>query len=230
MANPEITNNDTTEIPVFNPKYKDVTLVFDGADTWAKGMLLGLRKVAAGAVTPDAGNTGDGTLTALALAPGGPPIAGDWNVECIAAVANGGTFKIEDPAGNIVANDLVMTASAGAATTFVVGGMTFIITDGAADFIVGDKFAVVMTAVNKYTIYDAGSLDGAEIPSAIMPVAQTETGAGDVLKRIIVGGEVTESELSIDDGSPITETVRNQLRDFTILSVASRSIDGLDNQ
>jgi hypothetical protein len=128
MTNPEIGNNDSTKLQVFNPIYKDVTLVFDGADTWALGTIMGLRKVAAGAVTPNL-VTGDGTLTSFALAPGGPAKVGSYNVECTFAVTNGGVFKLEDPDGNLVADNLTLRVGAGLATTFSVGGISFIITD-----------------------------------------------------------------------------------------------------
>ncbi|MCK5606235.1 hypothetical protein KAR91_30325 [Candidatus Pacearchaeota archaeon] len=40
MANPEITNNDTKQIPVFNPTYDDAVLTSAGAGTWVKGTVL----------------------------------------------------------------------------------------------------------------------------------------------------------------------------------------------
>lgn len=230
MANPEITNNDTTQIPVFNPKYKDVTLVFDGADTWAKGTVMGLRKVAAGAVTPDAGNTGDGTVTALALAPGGPPKVGSYNLECTFDVTNGGIFKLEDPDGNLVADNLTLRVGAGLATTFSVGGISFIVTDGATDFAAGDKFGLAVSAVNKWKFYDSSAVDGSEIPSGVLPREEVATGAGDSYRRVLIGGEIAESQLVFDQGETINDTIREQLRDYGIISIPSTALDGLDNQ
>jgi hypothetical protein len=229
MANPEITNNDSTKLLVFNPIFKDATINFAGALTYSAGMIMALAQVEAGTVTPIL-VTGDGTCTGFALAPDGPPMAGDWNLECIVAVTNGGTFKLEDPNGAIVANDLVMTVGAGAATTFVVAGMTFIITDGTADFAVGDKFTLAIDAVNKYVPYAVDGLDGSQIPSAINPAETSSTGAGDAEWRILIGGEVQEELLSILAGGSITEDLRLALRDFTIISVPTRRIDLLDNQ
>lgn len=429
MTNPEIGNNDSIQIPVFNPIYKDATLVFDGADTWAKGTIMALRKIAAGAVAADGGNTGNGTVTGLALAPGTPPIAGAWNLEATSAgeagrvagaitpgsntgngtvtslvvatgetpkvgdfelectnadeggaatganvftgtgngtssaivagseaiegdyiilctdatvsgseifsvtdpngvtldpltvgvaysnnhigltltdggtdfivgdywtctitiadgglfkltdpdgtviessielpgtpagtvavvsggigftltdgatdfavgdsftmaiaAADGGTFKLEDPNGNLVASDIVMSGVALGATTFIRAGITFIITDGSTDFATADKFSLTITAVNKWKYYDSSAVDGSEIPSAILPRAETATGAGDLLRRLLIGGEVNESELVFDQGETMTESIRQQLRSFMIISDTSRTIDELDNQ
>jgi hypothetical protein len=232
MANPEITNNNSTQLPVFNALYDPNAIInFTGADTYAKGVIMGKILVAAGAVAADAGNTGDGTVTSFALAaPAGDAKAGDYNLECIAAVANGGTFKLEDPAGNIIANDLVMTAGAGAATTFIVGGVTFIITDGAADFIVGDKFSLTVTEVNKWSIYVAGNVDGTGIASGILPVEVIATGAGDKNRAMIIGGEIVKSLVSVDAGGSISAEIIEQLRDAGIILRDSIILDELDNQ
>ena len=230
MPNPEIQNNDTTQIQVFNPKYKDATFVFDGADTWAKGTIMALRKVAAGAVTADVGNTGDGTVTGLALATGGPAAVGSYNFECTFAVTNGGVFKLEDPDGNLVAENLTLRVGAGLATTFSVAGISFVVTDGATDFVAGDKFGLAVAAVNKWKFYDPSAVDGSEIPSAILTFEEVAAGAGDVLRRLLIGGEVLESELVLDQGGTIDESLRQKLRDFTVLTVDSRDLDLLDNQ
>lgn len=229
MSNPEITNNDTTQIPVFNPEFKDATLVFDGADTWLKGTVLGLRKIAAGSVV-DGTNTGNGTVTGLALGPGGPPKVGDYNLECTFVVANGGVFKLEDPDGNLVADNLTLRVGAGLLTTFNIAGLTFIVTDGSTDFIAGDSFALGVTAVNKWVYYDSSAVDGSEIPTAILPREEVATGAGDVLRRILIGGEVNEGLLVFDQGETISETIREQLRNFGIILRSARSVDSLDNQ
>jgi hypothetical protein len=232
MANPEITNNNSTELLVFNPIYEpNATVNASGADTYAKGVIMGLIKVVAGTVVPDVGNTGDGTVTGFAIAaPAGDALIGSYNLECTAAVTNGGTFKLEDPNGNIIANDLVMTAGAGAATTFIVGGLTFIITDGATDFIVGDKFALPVTEVNKWTIYTEGNVDGSGIASGILPVETVFTGAGDKYRAILIGGEIAKALVTVDAGGSIPLEAIEQLRDAGIILRDAIVADELDNQ
>lgn len=92
--------------------------------------------------TAGAGNTGDGTISALSAANGVVP--GGYKLECIAAAADGGTFALRAPNGSLVSNSLVLTAST--ATPFVVGGLSFTVTPGAADFVVGDSFAIDVPA------------------------------------------------------------------------------------
>ena len=129
MANPTITNNDTLKLPVFNGKYKDATILFAGADTFAKGVVLGQ-----------------------------------------------------------------------------------------------------ITASGKWTIWTVGAADGSEVAKAILPVEIVATGAGDVLSRILIGGEVAKDSVSVDAGGAISEAVIESLRDYTILLVDGVRVDELDNQ
>jgi hypothetical protein len=233
MANPEITNNDLLKLPVFGPKFKDAVIKFTGAVTYAVGTIMARIGVAAGAVTADAGNTGDGTVTAFALAGGDLAIPGDYTLECITAVANGGEFKLVDPNGNLVYQPLVMTVGAGVATVFTVGGLTFTITDGAVDFIVGDNFALTVTDVGqKWTPYVAGAVDGSGIASGVLPAAVTSTGAGDLRRRMLVGGEVAKDVMLIHGGAvgTVPESVVLSLRNYGIVVTEGRRIDELDNQ
>ena len=435
MPNPVITNNDTLQLPVFDPKYADATLKFPGIVTWALGLIMARQIALAGAVTPDVGNTGDGTVTDLALAPGGPPLPGEWNLECLlaytapAAVADvgntgdgtvsglslnvggpvlagawnleciaayvativgtpaftgtgnggasgeaagsatkngtyvltcidatvsgseifevktpdgetlepltvgvaysnnhlgitiadgstqfivgdfwtiamtveavpehggvfkledpnsvivennivlpgvtagttvlvdynglrftltdgaadfivgdkfaitvaagavplhGGVFKLEDPNSEIIKSDIALPGAAAGTVLVEISGITFLLTDGSTDFIVGDKFALAITdAGQKWIPYAADGLDGSAEASGVLPAAITSTGAGDVLRRMLIGGEVSLEKLSIQAGGTIPESVLQSLRNFTILSETGVRLDILDNQ
>lgn len=231
MANPVIVNNDNLQLEVFDPKFEDGTLSFTGAATYALGVILAKALVAAGAVTPDGGNTGDGTVTGFALAPGGPPLPGNWNLECTFAVTNGGVFKLEDPNGELVADNLTLRVGAGLLTTFSVGGIQFIITDGATDFAAGDKFALAVTdlaGVWRPWVEDA--LDGTGEAKGVLPRAETATGAETRYRRILVGGEVHYSKLSVQAGGTVPQKALDQLRDFGIFDIKGVRVDILDNQ
>jgi len=189
----------------------------------------------------DVGNTGDGTVTLVAKDPYSSPQVGAYNLECIAAVANGGTFKLEDPNGNLVTNSLVMTAGAGAATEFTAGGLVFTITDGAADFIVGDKFSITVTAIGKYVPLDPVATDGSEAFAGIYPddeIAAATLVAGDVNATIWThanGAVVSEDKLvfensvTLDMILPSGKTLREEMASFDI-SVAPRlDVDEFEN-
>jgi hypothetical protein len=231
MANPEISNNDPRKLEVFAPIYEHGTLEFAGADELVEGTIMAQVAASAGAVTPDGGNTGDGTVTGFSLAAGGPPKVGDWNLECVLAVTNGGEFKLEDPDGNLVASPLRMTAGAGAATEFTVAGMTFIITDGATDFIAGDKFALtVADEGHNWVPYDADGLNGSQYPRGVLPEPITVTGAATPHRSILIEGEVYEDKLVIDAGGTVGEALIAALRSEGIIARSSVELRELDNQ
>lgn len=232
MPNPEITNNDTLQVPVFNPLYKDASVNFAGADTYLRGTVMARVGVSAGAVTPVLVG-GDGTLTNFALAGGGLAVPGDYNLECTVAVADGGVFKLEDPNGNIVADNLEMIPGAGGATDMAAAGLGWTLTDGAANFAVGDAFTLnVVDEGEKWTPYVDGAVDGSGIASGVLPAALTATGAGDLLRRMIVGGEMAKDVMVIDGGvvGTIPESVVLSLRNFGIVVREGVRVDELDNQ
>lgn len=191
--------------------------------------------------TADVGNTGDGTVTAVALAPGAPIQEGDWELECTAEVGDGGVFKLTDPGGNIVANDITMTPGAGGTTTFIVGGLTFVITDGAEDFDTGDLFVIAATADGDWVPLDITALNGGQIVQGIFigdEITAAAIVAGDVVDQpILVGNAVVdENQVILDDGSstldtvlPSGKTVRDELAGIGIFAEDTIDIDEQEN-
>lgn len=185
--------------------------------------------------------TGDGTCTAIAkLADGKSLIPGTYNLECTAAVTNGGTFKLEDPNGALVADGLVITAGAGAATVFNVGGLTFTITDGATDFIVGDAFAIIVTANGDYWPLKPDAVDGrAEVAGIYVDgqIAAADLVAGDISDCQIMIADayvdenqiVLENSLTLDSVLPSGKTVREELAQIGIIAEDTVSISDYEN-
>ena len=235
MSNITIMNVDLGNVILKDATHKDEVLVFGAAGTESEGTILARQEVAE-AITPtaDAGNTGDGTVT-LAAVVTGPivPLVGNYTLECIAAVTNGGTFKLEDPNGALVANNLVMTAGAGTATAFVAAGMTFTITDGTTDFVVGDKFALAVAADGKLVPFSLTGVGGAQVPKAVLTYDVTAAGAGNVVIRAMIAGHVRKERLIVKGsaaGVGITDAIQDQLRDFTIVASDVQELNVLDNQ
>ncbi len=157
-------------------------------------------------------------------------IIGDSFTLAVAA-SHGGTFKLEDPNGNIVKNDIVMPGTAGATLTVIVAGMTFILTDGSTDFISGDKFALAITDEElEWVPYIEDALDGSGIAAGVLPRAETSTGSGTRRRRMLISGEVHFSKLSVQAGGTVPQKAIEQLRGFTILDVVGVRTDILDNQ
>lgn len=209
-----ITSSKTTD-QLYAGLYPEVK----GGETLAtgdlsRGAVLG-KILYTGAVTAaaDAGNTGDGTCTALSMNPGyGQIPSGAYNLECTAAVTNGGTFKLEDPTGQIIAASLVMTAGAGAATIFEVGGIKFTITDGATDFSVGDLFVVTVVAgAGTVTLLDKTAVDGSQFFDCVL-LADTDASLATKACPVAKSGEFDTVQLSFASGT-VAADVEAQARD-----------------
>lgn len=197
---------------------QDGTIAQDAgrATALAPFTVLGEKKVVATSITADVGNTGDGTFTALALAVGPKPIVGSWNVECTFAVTNGGVFKLEDPNGNIVADNLTLRVGAGLATTFNVAGMTFVITDGATDFVAGDKAAIVIGSASGYLPLEPDAVNGLEEFAGIYlgpSIAAATIVAGAVEDVQILTGDafIDEDQLVIENSVTLATILNNGL-------------------
>ncbi|MGE0357306.1 MAG: head decoration protein [Burkholderiales bacterium] len=124
------------------------------------GTVLG--KVLLGGATTDAtGNTGNGTITMDATNPvrKGAKV-GDYKATCIAAAANGGTFRVQDPEGFVLGDVAV-------GETFD-NGVKFAIADGGTDFIVGDKFTItVASGSGNYTALAPNAEDGSQVAAGV---------------------------------------------------------------
>jgi len=162
--------------------------IASGEGALARGQLLGKTDRAAGAPVADLGNTGDGTVTGVSL--GAVARMGTYTLECVAAAANGGTFKVVDPDGYAIDSQ----ATVGAAYTS--GHLNFTINDGAADFVVGDQFTIAVEAGSgKYRAYNAAGVDGAQYPTAILAMDIDAT-AADVPAPAYVAGQFHDTALT----------------------------------
>lgn len=231
MSNLTITENDLGTVILKDAVHDDVILAFPGADTYVEGTILA-RKAVADAVTASAfTGTGDGTVTLATVVPGQVvPIVGVYVLNCIVALTNGGTFELVDPNGAQVAGGLTLTVGAGAATVLEAGGLQFSITDGAADFVVGDTATLTVAADGDVVIFAEAGAGGAQIPTMVLTYEVSATGAEDQAQRAMVSGEVRREKLIIDAGGTVTDRIADGLRDFGIVA---RSVDELniyDNQ
>jgi len=138
-----------------------------------------------------AGNTGDGVLTLADPAYSKAAKAGPYNVVCIAAAANGGRFKIDDPDGVEVGQ-----VNVGAAFNKAV---KFTIADGAADFVVGDSFTITvdLDAGGEILVaWDPTAADGSEVADCL-PIYAHKTGVGEVIPIATFArdGEIQSQEI-----------------------------------
>lgn len=151
------------------PRIGEVITLLSGEGALVLGQLLGKVIRALGAITADAGNTGDGTCAAASL--GAKAQLGTYTLECVATAADGGTFAVFAPDGARLADALVGAAYSGPQVNFT-------ISDGAADFVLGDKFTIAVDAGSgKYRAVNAANVDGSAEPVAVLAQAADATSA-----------------------------------------------------
>jgi len=163
----------------------------------------------------DGGNTGDGTIGSLSF--GKLAIPGVYNVECITAVSDAGVFKVVDPNG--VKLDKEVTV----AVAYTSDHVNLTIADGAADFVVGDKFAVTIAAPSdeEYILSEAASVDGSEKAKGILAEAIDTTGAAkDAV--IYIGGVFSDSGLVFGTGHTIATTDEDMRKEGVFLEKSTQ--------
>lgn len=188
-------------LPAGNRTITQAIILFLG-QVLTRGALLGKITKALGAITADGGNTGDGVITGGAL--GNLAVLGTYTLECIAAAVNAGTFSVIDPNGDMLENAEVTVAYS--------GPIDFLINDGAADFIVGDKFTFVVGAGSgKYVLSLAAAVDGSQDPVSILS-ADTDATAADVDNTLVyISGEFNYNAMTFGAGHTAA-SVMDELR------------------
>lgn len=155
--------------------------------------VLGLIKSIIGTATADGSNTGNGTVTGLALGAGGPAKVGSYILTCTkVGVTHGGRFTLVDPDGISIATDLNMSDVASDTLTVVAGGLTFIITDGSTNFAADDFFTITVTAGAGYLPMDPAAVNGLESFAGISMFAS-------LAAATIVAGTTTNRQILVAD-------------------------------
>jgi hypothetical protein len=234
MSNLTITDNDLGSVILKEGQFRRELLALAAADVILEGTLLARRVVATAIVVADVGTpTGNGTVdTATVVGGKVVPLVGAYVLECVEVVTHGGIFTLTDPNGALVATDLRLTEGAGVATTFIVGGLTFKITDGSTDFAAGDGYTLTVAADGDLVPFAVAGVGGAQIPIAILTYELTVTASGDFAIRSMVSGSVRKERLVIDGtaaGVGITDAIIDQLRNFSIVPIDVAELNIEDN-
>ena len=226
-----ITDNDQSTVVLGNAEFKDELLTFGGAATVAEGTILARQAVDVAVVDTPAG-TGNGTMVVTVVGVDVVPIAGSWVLECTFASTNDGVWKLTDPNGNIIADNLTLRVGNALVTTFNEAGLTMAITEGGTDFVAGDTFTMVVVANGKMVPFVIGGVAGAGVPVEVVTYDVVAAGAGDEPIRGMISGEVREEKLIINadgDGSNITAAILDQLRSAGLTAVSVGELNIADN-
>lgn len=180
------------------PVYRnDLTLL--SGESVVRGELLGVQDASTVPTTGTAGggNTGDGTMTAVA-AGGDDLIPGVYTARCIEAITNLGDFEVIDPQG-----DQIGVAITG--TAFTSSHLDFTINDGAADYIVGDTFTITVTGSGKLLSSLAAAEDGSQNPKYIA-AATVDATAGDAGCVVFAAGMFNSDAMTFGAGHTAAST------------------------
>jgi hypothetical protein len=153
------------------------------------GSVLGRITKGAATAAAVAGNTGNGAAGAVTL--GAKAKTGAYTLTCASAAANAGVFKVEDPEGYRLADDLTV------AVAYAGDHINLTIADGAADFVVGDAFTVTVAAGSgKVKAIDFAALDGSQAAAGVLtakviaPVGVDALGVAVVRDAIIAASKL----------------------------------------
>ncbi len=139
------------------------------------GQVMG--RVLSAVVAAGGGNTGNGVMGAITF--GALADLGVYQLVCIAAAGNAGTFRVFRPDGSLLPDMTVAAAYAG-------GHLNFTLADGAADFIVGDSFTIDVTVI-KFAKNDPAATNGAARVGGILYAevdASLADGKGVIVDRL----------------------------------------------
>jgi hypothetical protein len=183
-------------------------LIADGATDFSAGDSWTVY-IRAGTVTAGT-NTGNGTMVLRGTSNGA--LVGTYVLTCTVAAANAGTFKVVTPDGRNIGNATV-------GVEFNDAGLRFIINDGAADFIVGDSFSLLVTR-GQMKAYDPAAIDGSGIPVGILYGPVDATSALQKGTAIVRHAEVNKAELVWGAG------VTTDAQKDSALAVLSDAVNG----
>ena len=142
------------EAPNLYSREAVTVLAGGGAERVLKaGAVIARRSRTEVTVTAGDDNTGDGEATLAEPALGALAEAGIYRLACITAEADGGIFQVLSPKGYVLPDLTVGEAYAG-------GHLNLTVADGAADFAVGDAFAIGVSGDGKVVGLDPTAVDG----------------------------------------------------------------------
>jgi len=194
---------------------RDEVVLAAGQANVLTGTVLGQQTLTGNLVTvvPAGTNTGKGVLTMDAASPllAGAQ-AGAYVAKCTTAAANGGTFTVTDPKGNVLG-----TVAVGA--TFATQ-IKFVIADGAPDFILGDQFSIEVGPISPavVTALNLAASDGTQNAAGVL-LFTTDATSGAV-KTTMIAREAILSSFGLTWPAGITQAQQ----DAAVAQLATKGI------
>ncbi len=168
-------------------------LIADGSADFIVGDVFTIV-VATGA--PAVVGTGNGIISGLSLGPDAK--TGQYRVENIAAITNGGEFKVVSPDGDIVATGFIVAGAGGTLVLADQRQLNLTITDGSTDFLIGDFFEVFVfneLAGGKVVEWDPTTFDGRDDVAGVLYAAVDASAADKAGVVVSRNAEVRKADL-----------------------------------
>lgn len=180
-----------------NPEYREDTLLFGGADTWAQNTLLARKLIND---TIPAVITGTGVWTVAGEANAGRTLQAGAYVATAGTLSAGvGTWTMVAPDGQ---HETFTSTAASDDLEFPNLGITITVTDPGSEtnFVTSDKVTATPAAQSGTPLvcYDIDGTNGAQVPVAILPYESVQTGGGSVACSALTAGVVRKDKLVID--------------------------------
>lgn len=179
----------------------DHVLLMQGSGRLQPGVVIGYASgnyAAAGVAT--VGNTGDGTLSGIAVV--SPALAGTYTISLISAteftVANPNGEVVPAQGGTVDVSEGVVVVGAGTVgAVFNAQGIGFVVTTGTAAFIAGDSFTIVVTDTGGGWAPITGTSGDVTAYGLLYGVTDTTSGPANAA-AVVRQAEVNASELVWD--------------------------------
>lgn len=222
MPSKIVTQIDNSVPEIKDGEFFDVYLDVPANQIYLKGTIMARAVVGSPVTTSAIVGTGNGTLTALALAFGSnQPVTGVYALKCTAVVGtNGSTWTLTDPNGLLLQTISVPDAPGGL-VDFTGPGVAGRLTDGSTNFVVNDQFNITVTADAKWVPYNVGnSPTGANVAAAVLTYdLPVDTVVRNVRGRLLIAGQVDRSQLKVQAGTAVTDALVESLRDYGIVAL-----------
>ncbi len=233
MPNPTITTcHSAPSCIVEGAKYRQDTLYFSGADTWAQNTILG-RKLISDTVSVAYTRAGTSTYTVAAACDAYKTLQAGAYVCTAGTMSTGaGPWTCVAPDGSA---ETITTTAAGDNLHFHNLGLSLTTTaGGGTDWDTGDVITCTAAAQTgtPLVLFDIDGTNGAQVPVAILPYAVTTTGSGSVAADAMFAGVVRKEKLVIDadgDSTNVSDHVCDQLANAGFTVVFCTDVSVLDN-
>jgi hypothetical protein len=205
-----------------NPNYTRIEgtiLAGSGADReLLSGQLLGEVK----SITVTAGtNIGDGTLDQAYASHFAKE--GIYTITCVldaltapTTVSGSEIFSVVDPTGRIIGRAVTGAAPGGA--DFVSTEIGFTLTDGVADFVIGDSFTITVEK-GEWVRIDWAGTDGSQIPGGILLLDATAPDGVNGAGTILVQGPAIINDSYVDYNAGTDAQILNAQQILTLAGI-----------